>query len=201
MVTDQVPDAAALPSDPEVTTFNSALASDAIPVSAAGSSRPASDEAPQASTAPMVDADRVFDQLARAQRLRLSKGDGGGLAGIGSGGGGTGLGLSTELSGRPVLGSPVVTPPVIVEGRPVECELPPTLHLAAVVHVLVTRDGSGAVPRVLESSGYAGFDRCALQYVLAMHFTPGLDRGARPLDVWMNVHVTPHGVNGVASPK
>ena len=148
-----------------------------------------------------MDADRAFDELARAQRLRLSQGDGGGRAGAGSGGGGIGLGLATELSGRQVINSPVVAAPVVVEGRPVECELPATLRLLTVVHVLVTRDGSAAVPRLLRSSGYPQFDRCALRYVLAMRFAPGLNDRAQPLDVWMNVRVTPVSATQVGSAK
>lgn len=140
---------------------------------------------------PTVDADRAFDELARAQRMRLSKGNGGGLAGFGRGNGGTGVGLTTELFGQRRPDTPVVAAPVIVKRQPVECELPATLHLLAIVRVLVTREGSTAVPRILQTSGYAGFDRCALAYVLALRFSPGMDANDKPLDVWMNVRVAP----------
>ncbi len=190
------------PADPVSATVPPATsAPDAIPTPPPGSRQTTTEETPQPPAAPEVDADRAFDELARAQRLRLSQGDGGGLAGAGSGGGGTGLGLATELSGRQVVDSPVVSAPVVVEGRPVECELPATLRLLTVVHVLVTRDGSAAVPRVLRSSGYPEFDRCALQYVLAMRFTPGLNDRAQPLDVWMNVRVTPVSPSQVGAAK
>jgi TonB family protein len=65
------------------------------------------------------------------------------------------------------------------------------LHLRAVVRVLVTRAGSPAVPRLVQSSGHASFDRCALRYVLALHFSAGTDAHGSPLDVWMNVQVAP----------
>jgi hypothetical protein len=154
---------------------------DAIPIVPSGSDR----------RAPSVDADRAFDALARAQLLSLSRGNGGGLAGSGSGRGGTGLGFATELSGRHVEHSPVVNAPVIVEERPVECQLPEALDLRTVVRVLVTRDGAPAVPRLLQSSGYERFDQCALRYVLAVRFAPGTNDRAEPLDVWMNVRVAP----------
>jgi TonB family protein len=141
----------------------------------------------------------VFDELARAQLLALSKRNAGGLAGSGSGRGGTGVGLATELSGRHVENSPVVNAPVIVEGHPVECELPETLNLRAVIRVLVTRDGAPAVPRLLQSSGQETFDRCALRYVLAVRFAPGTDKRAEPLDVWMNVQVRPLTTNQVGA--
>jgi hypothetical protein len=164
---------------------------EAIPVVVSGTSRPVVDDTPRAAAAPSVDAERAFDALARAQRLRLSKGNGGGLAGSGSGRGGVGIGLATELSGRHVEDSPVVTAPVIVDGRPVECELPNTLNLRAVVRVLVTRDGSSAVPRLLRSSGQETFDQCSLRYVRSVRFAPGTNERAEPLDVWMNVQVAP----------
>jgi TonB family protein len=191
-VADSVASATSPPGAPAPATVPPATsAPDAIPTPPPGARPTTTEETPQPPAAPEVDAERAFDELARAQRLRLSRGDGGGRAGSGSGGGGTGLGLATELSGRQVLNSPVVAAPVVVEGRPVECELPATLRLLTVVHVLVTRDGSAAVPRVLRSSGHPEFDRCALRYVLAMRFTPGVNDRAQPLDVWMNVRVTP----------
>jgi hypothetical protein len=153
---------------------------------------------PAAPAAPTVDVNRAFDDLARAQQLLLSKGDDGGLAGSGRGGSGVGLGLTTELSGRQVANSHVVTAPVVTKERPIECQLPGTLRLITVVRVLVTRDGSAAVPRLLSSSGHPSFDRCALSYVLAMRFAPGLDARARPLDVWMNVQVSPTAVGALA---
>jgi TonB family protein len=151
-----------------------------MPVVTASAERPAPADAPRPPATPAVDADRAFDALARAQLLRLSKGDGGGLAGAGAGGDGVGVGLSTALSGRYVEHSPVVTAPVIIEGRPVDCELPDILRLRAVVQVLVTRDGAPAVPRLLRSSGHDGFDRCALRYVLGMRFAPGANGRAQP---------------------
>jgi hypothetical protein len=171
-----------------------APAADAVPVETPGTSSPASPTL--SSPAPTVDAAEAFDRLVRAQQLRLAKGDGGGLAGPGSGGDGVGLGLTTELSGRHVAESHVVTAPVVAEARPVECELPASLLLSAVVRVLVTQAGSPAVPRMLQPSGQAAFDRCALAYVLAMRFAPGRDANGRPLDVWMNVRVAP--VTGTA---
>lgn len=201
MAASQLPSPVTPPGDPATDAILLSSSREAIPLLVQGSTVTTSDESSQPTAAPTVDAERAFDELARAQRLRLSKGDGGGLAGAGSGGGGIGLGLSAELSGRQVTGSPVVSAPVVVEGRPVECELPPRLRLSAVVHVLVTRDGAAAVPRLLRSSGSPGFDRCALRYVLAMRFAPGLDDRSRPLDVWMNVNVAPLGANEVGSPK
>lgn len=168
-----------------------------VPLAEAGTSQPIADSQPRPGTAPSVDADRRFDELARAQLLALAKGNGGGLAGAGPGGAGIGVGLTTELSGRQVAYSPVVTAPVVVEGRPVECAFPDILYLRAAVRVLVTHEGVAAVPRLLESSGHEGFDQCALRYVLAMRFSPGADRHAQPLDVWMNVQVRTVSANRV----
>jgi TonB family protein len=170
-----------------------------MPVALSGSDRSPPQDLPRSSAAPSVDADRAFDALARAQLLALSRGNGGGLAGAGSGRGGIGVGLATQLSGRHDEHSPVVNAPVIVAGRPVECELPEALNLRAVVRVLVTRDGSPAVPRLLRSSGHERFDRCALAYVLAARFAPGTNERAEPLDVWMNVQVAPITANHVGS--
>lgn len=170
-----------------------------IAVEPAGTARPVPQDPPRLSAAPSVDADRAFDALARAQLVALSKGNGGGLAGSGSGHGGIGVGLSTELSGRYVENSPVVSAPVIIEARPVECELSDTLNLRASVRVLVTRDGTPAVPRLLRSSGHESFDRCALAYVLAIRFAPATNSRAEPLDVWMNVQVAPVTTNQVGS--
>jgi len=168
-----------------------------VPLAVAGTSQPIADSEPRPGTAPSVDADRRFDELARAQRLTLAKGNGGGLAGAGNGGAGIGVGLTTALSGRQVPYSPVVTAPVVVEGRPVECAFAEILYLRATVHVLVTHEGAAAVPRLLESSGHEGFDQCALRYVLAMRFSPGADRHAQPLDVWVNVQVRTVSANRV----
>ncbi len=189
--------AAGEPAAPEMISATSLT--EELPVPTSGTERPIPIDAPRPPAAPSVDADRAFDALAHAQLLRLSKGNGGGLAGSGSGSGGIGVGLTTELSGRHVEQSPVVTAPVIVEGRPVECELPDTLNLRAVVRVLVTRDGSTAVPRLLQSSGRERFDRCALKYVLAVRFAPGTNDRAEPLDVWMNVRVAPVTATEVGS--
>jgi hypothetical protein len=161
----------------------------AIPPPSAPAAPP--DDAPRPPARPTVDADRTFDEMARAQLMRLSKGDGGGLAGHGRGGEGIGFGLTTELSGQVRQDSPVVAAPVVVQHRPVECELPGTLHATAIVRVLVTRDGTPAVPHLIQPSGYASFDRCALSYVLALRFTAGTDAGGNPLNVWMNVRVSP----------
>jgi hypothetical protein len=161
----------------------------AIPPPSAPTAPP--DDVPSPPARPTVDADRTFDDLARAQLMKLSKGNGGGLAGNGRGGEGIGFGLTTELSGRVREDSPVVAAPVIVRRRPVECELPGTLHATAVVRVLVMRDGTPAVPHVLHPSGYASFDRCALSYVLALQFAPGTDAVGNALNVWMNVRVAP----------
>ena len=151
--------------------------------------------------APSVDAERSFDALARAQLLALSRGNGGGQAGSGSGRGGIGVGLATELSGRAVEHSSVAIAPVLVDGHPIECELPDVLFLRAVVRVLVTREGVPAVPRLLQPSGHQSFDGCALRYVLAMRFAPGMDGRAQPVNVWMNVQVMTVSANQVGSPQ
>ena len=161
----------------------------AIPPPSAPTAPP--DDAPSPPARPTVDADRTFDELARAQLMRLSKGNGGGLAGHGRGGEGIGFGLTTELSGRVREDSPVAAAPVIVRRRPVECELPGTLHATAVVRLLVVRDGTPAVPQLLHPSGDASFDRCALSYVMVLRFAPGTDAGGNPLNVWINVRVAP----------
>lgn len=164
---------------------------------------PEPSDVPAASVAPApsVDAARAFDALAHAQLVALSRGNGGGLAGAGSGRGGVGVGLATELSGRAVEHSSVAVAPVLVDGHPIECELPDLLFLRAVVRVLVTRDGAAAVPRLLEPSGHQSFDRCALRYVLAMRFAPGTDGRAQPVNVWMNVQVTTVSPMQVGSPQ
>jgi hypothetical protein len=166
-------------------------AADAIPIPAPVFAEKRGPIPLPAAAVPAVDAEQTFERLVRAQMMMLAKGQGGGLAGPGAGGAGTGVGLSTALSGRQVVDSPVTTAPVVVEARPVECELPSSLHLSATVHVLVTREGAPAVPRLLRPSGQDSFDACAMSYVLAMRFSPGLDAHARPLDVWMNVRVAP----------
>ena len=174
MAAAQVPSPVTPPGDPATDAILVSSSREAIPLLAQGVTVTTSDLSSQPTAAPTVDAERAFDELARAQRLRLSKGNGGGLAGAGSGGGGIGLGLSAELSGREVAGSPVVSAPVVVVGRPVECELPPRLRLSAVVHVLVTRDGAAAVPRLLRSSG-SGLRslRAALRARDALRTRPG----------------------------
>src|SRR5262249_2109972 len=111
--------------------------------------------------------------------------------GWGAGHGGVGIGLGTEVSGRHVEDSRVATPPVVTAEEQVECELPRVTHLEAVVRVLVTRDGTGVVPRLLRSSGHASFGACAQRYVRAMRFAPGTDAPGRPLDVWIHVRVAP----------
>jgi TonB family protein len=159
-------------------------------VAATGEERAVADDQRRPLPRPTVDADRAFDALARAQLLRLANGNGGGLAGAGSGVGGVGIGLATELSGRRVEKSPVMTAPVMTEARSVECNLLETLYLRAMIRVLVTRQGTAAVPRVLRPSGHEQFDRCALDYVRAMRFAPGTSDRGQPLDVWMNVEVS-----------
>lgn len=136
-----------------------------------------------------VEADEAFDRLAREQLMRLARGHGGGLTGFGNGGAGIGIGLGTELSGRYVVESQVASAPVVVQTRPVECALLESLRLSATVHVLVTTAGQVAVPRLALSSGKSGFDACAVRYVLAMTFSPGLDAGGQPVPVWMDVRV------------
>jgi hypothetical protein len=162
-----------------------------LPLAAADEVAQQPDPAPLREVAPTVDAEDAFDRLAREQRMRLERGNGGGLAGFGDGNGGTAIGLGTELSGRHVADSHVAAPPVVVRSRAVECALTDSLRLSATVRVLVTRTGEAAVPRLALSSGESGFDACALRYVVAMSFSPGVDAGGHPLDVWMNVRVRP----------
>jgi len=152
---------------------------------------PAATTAPEPSSraSPTVDADATFDRLARELTMRLSRGNGGGLAGFGDRKGGTGMGLTTELSGRHVVTSRVLFPPVVVRARPVECVL--AVHLNTLVRVLITRTGEPAAPRVAVSSGDSRFDACALAYVSSMTFSAGQDALGHPLDVWMNVRVSP----------
>jgi hypothetical protein len=57
------------------------------------------------------------------------------------------------------------------------------------------RDGTGAAPRVLETSGQASFDTCAIRYALGLRFAPGIDRAGNPLDVWVHVGITPSLTN------
>jgi hypothetical protein len=187
------PPTGAAPGDPAMPVAETGAAPDLVPIppAAAEATPKTIDPAPRPAAAPTVAADDAFGGLARAQMMRLAHGDGGGLAGFGDGRGGTGIGLRTELSGRHVEGSHVAAPPVVVRARPVECALPSSLHLNATVHLLVTRDGEPAVPRLSLSSGQEGFDACAVRYVLAMTFSPGVDAAGRPLDVWIDVRVAP----------
>jgi hypothetical protein len=154
------------------------------PVANVEPSRP---ESPVTMTA---DPDRTFDELVQAQTLWLAAGHGEGRGGFGRDGGPPGLALSLDVSGRRVAGSRVAAAPVVLEQRRITCELP-SGRLRAVVRLLVMHDGTGAAPRILESSGQRSFDECAVQYAQGLRFAPGVDGAGHPLDVWVHVGITP----------
>jgi hypothetical protein len=136
----------------------------------------------------------TFDELIRAQGLRLAGGRGTGRGGFGVGDGTAGFALSVDVSGHRVADSHVVAAPVVVREQRIDCELP-VGRLRTVVRLLVMRDGTGAAPRVLETSGQASFDTCAIRYALGLRFAPGIDRAGNPLDVWVHVGITPSLTN------
>jgi Gram-negative bacterial TonB protein C-terminal len=139
-------------------------------------------------------AGRTFEELIRAQGLRLAGGRGTGKGGFGVGDGPAGFALSVDVSGHRVVDSRVVASPVVVREQRIHCELP-VGRLRTVVRLLVMRDGTGAAPRVLETSGHASFDTCAIRYALGLRFTPGIDGAGNPLDVWVHVGITPSLTN------
>jgi len=188
----RVPPPVAPTADAPLPTVTAAPAPhDAMPVPAAAVKAESRDDPPRAPGAPSVAGPRSLDELVREQHLRLARGDLGGEAGWGLGNGGVGVGLGTEISGRHVEKSRVASPPVVTAEHQVECELPRLTQLETVVRLLVTRDGVAMLPRFLRSSGHADFDACALRYVRAMSFAPGVDAEGRPLDVWIHVRVAP----------
>jgi TonB family protein len=142
------------------------------------------------------DPDPTFEDLIQAPGQRLAAGRGPGRGGFGQGEGRTGLALSIDLSGRRVAGSRVAATPVVLEERHIACELAP-VRLRAVVRLLVMRDGTVAVPRVLEPSGQQSFDACALRYAQTLRFAPGTDGTGRPIDVWIHVGITPAATNRI----
>ena len=183
---------AAAPAEPEASSpatpdrASESAAPVAAPVSPFGIGDP--------SAAPEADPDQAYRDLAARQAARLAAGRGAGSGGFGQGGGRSTFALAIDLSGRHVASSPVVVSPVVVEERRVACEIVPG-RLRAVVRLLVTRDGAGAAPRVLETSGQARFDACALRYARALRFSPGTDASGRPIDTWVHVGVTPAVTN------
>ncbi len=136
----------------------------------------------------------TFDDLIRAQTTRLAGGLGTGRGGFGVGDGTASFALSVDVSGHRVVGSRVATAPVVVGQQRIDCELP-VGPLRAVVRLLVMRDGTGAAPRVLETSGQGSFDTCAVRYALGLRFAPGVDGAGHPLDVWVHVGITPSLTN------
>jgi hypothetical protein len=158
------------------------------------------DDAPIAAASrdgpPAPAAEPTFEDLIQAQGLRLAVGRGAGRGGFGAGDGRAGLALAIDLSGRGVADSRVAAPPVVVEQRRITCELAPG-RLRAVVRLLVLRDGTAAAPRLLEPSGQATFDSCALRYAQNLRFAPGVDGAGHALDVWIHVGVTPAATNRI----
>ncbi len=59
------------------------------------------------------------------------------------------------------------------------------LDVTTILWVYVARDGSVGASEVLKSSGYAVFDRAAMQVAAAMFFEPAL-RDSEPVAVWMH---------------
>jgi outer membrane biosynthesis protein TonB len=172
----------------------STLADHALPDTPVDVVAPVANPEPSTSESPVTtiaaDPDRTFDDLVQAQTLWLAVGRGEGRGGFGRSGGRPGFALSLDVSGRRVAGSRVVAAPVVLEQRRIACELP-TGRLRAVVRLLVLRDGTGAAPRMLESSGHRSFDECAVRYAQGLRFAPGVDGAGRPLDVWVHVGITP----------
>jgi outer membrane biosynthesis protein TonB len=132
----------------------------------------------------------TFEDLIRSQTLRLAGGRGAGNGGFGVGDGTASFALSVDVSGHRVAGSRVAAAPVVVDQRRIDCQLP-LGPLRTVVRLLVMRDGTGAAPRVVETSGQRSFDVCAVRYALGLRFRPGIDGAGNPLDVWVHVGITP----------
>jgi outer membrane biosynthesis protein TonB len=162
----------------------------ALPPDPESEPRPVAAPTPVVVQAPALDADRSFDDLVRAQHRRLAAGGDVGNRGPGSDGTGGGrLAFQAEVSGRRVENSRAVAAPVVLQEQPVECELPKGSALRAVVRTLVIQHGTTVLQSMLESSGNAAFDGCALRYVRSMRFAPGRDFEGNALNVWVNVRV------------
>lgn len=132
-----------------------------------------------------------FEELIRVQGERLAAGRGTGPGGFGdcTSPGCPSVMLALDLSGRHVSSSRVSVAPVVVTQPKLRCELP-LGRRRAVVRLLVMRDGGAAAPRLLESSGHAAFDSCAMRHATSLRFAPGTDRAGNSLDVWINLGIS-----------
>lgn len=130
----------------------------------------------------------AFEELIRAQGERLAAGRGTGPGGFEdcSSSGCPSVTMALDVSGRHVSTSRVSVAPIVVHQPTLRCELPPGRR-RAVVRLLVTREGGAEAPRLLESSGHAEFDSCAMRHAKSLGFAPGTDPGGKPLDVWINL--------------
>jgi len=182
---------------PAHNTSVSATAPPALPTFASAAIEPPTE---QALSIPSTDVTRAvparsdgpspqaFEDLIRAQGERLAAGRGTGPGGFGdcSSPGCPSVTMALDVSGRHVSTSRVSVAPVVVHQPALRCELP-LGRRRAVVRLLVTRDGGAEAPRLLESSGHAGFDSCAMRHARSLRFAPGTDLGGSPLDVWINL--------------
>jgi len=132
-----------------------------------------------------------FEELIRLQGERLAAGRVSGPGGFGdcTHAGCPSATLALDLSGRHVFDSRVSVAPMVVDEPKTRCELP-LARRRAVVRLLVTRDGEAAAPRLLESSGQAAFDSCALRHALGVRFTAGTDFAGNPLNVWITLGIS-----------
>ena len=58
----------------------------------------------------------------------------------------------------------------------------------AVIHVLISKDGSALQGEVFQSSGFERLDQVALRTVLAWRYIPG-QRNGQAQDMWFNVPI------------
>ncbi|MGD2045239.1 MAG: energy transducer TonB [Gemmatimonadota bacterium] len=87
----------------------------------------------------------------------------------------------------------VASPPRLINGDEVEAAIeaayPPQLRDAGIggvvrLSLLVGRDGVPIDSRLLRTSGSADLDRAARRVIPVLRFSPALNRGGEPLEVW-----------------